>query len=123
MKIYTSYFANIRNLPKGVVPIAICLKSPDWYNGLEYKKLAPKYGFFMAWKKNHNNAYYSVHFQHEVLDTLDVNEVVKDLAKLSSGKDVALICFEKITDFCHRHQVSDWFRHNGIDCKEYIKEQ
>ena len=35
--IYTSYFAKVKDLPKSIVPIAICGKSPDWWDGLEYK--------------------------------------------------------------------------------------
>ena len=47
MKVYTSYFAKLKKLPDTIVPISICGKAPDWYTGLQYKKLAPKYGFFM----------------------------------------------------------------------------
>lgn len=46
---YTSYFANLKKLPDNVVPISICGKAPDWYSGLQYKKLAPKMG--MQWEK------------------------------------------------------------------------
>ena len=49
--IYTSYFAKLKSLPDNIVPISICGKAPDWYKGLQYKKLAPKYDFFMKWKK------------------------------------------------------------------------
>lgn len=44
--IYTSYFAKLRKIPSNIISIAICAKSPDWYKGLKYKKLAPKYDFF-----------------------------------------------------------------------------
>ena len=50
--IYTSYFAKLKSLPENIIPISICGKAPDWYKGLQYKKLAPKYDFFMEWKKN-----------------------------------------------------------------------
>ena len=55
--IYTSYFAKLNKLPPNVVPISICGKAPAWYNGLQYKKLAPKYSFFSEWKKNGDNNY------------------------------------------------------------------
>lgn len=42
IEIYTSYFVKINKLHKDVVPVAICGKCPDWYNGYQYKKLAPK---------------------------------------------------------------------------------
>lgn len=53
--IYTSYFAKLKSLPENIIPISICGKAPDWYKGLQYKKLAPKYDFFMEWKKNHDS--------------------------------------------------------------------
>lgn len=49
--IFTSYFAKLSKLPSDVVLISICGKAPDWYTGLQYKKLAPKYQFFMEWKR------------------------------------------------------------------------
>lgn len=66
--IYTSYFAKLRSLPEHIIPISICAKAPDWYKGYQYKKLAPKYDFFMEWKKTHDNNYYVEHFNKEVLD-------------------------------------------------------
>lgn len=44
--IFTSYFGKLSKLPPGIIPISICGKAPDWYKGLQYKKLAPKYQFF-----------------------------------------------------------------------------
>lgn len=123
MKIYTSYFAMIKRIPSDIVPIAICGKAPDWYEGLQYKKLAPKYSFFSTWKETHDNDYYIEHFQKEVLDTLSVEKVVSDLSSLSGGKDIALICYEKPTDFCHRHLVADWLNQHNISCKELTFEK
>lgn len=122
--IYTSYFEKIKQLEKNdIIPISICGKAPEWYKGLQYKKLAPKYGFFMEWKKNHDNDYYIEHFQKEVLDRLVACEVMEDLFSLKSlqdkGKDIALICYEKPSDFCHRHLVADWLNENGFKCDEW----
>ncbi len=122
--IYTSYFAKLKELEKhNIIPISICAKAPDWYKGLQYKKLAPKYGFFMEWKKNHDNDYYIEHFQVEVLDGLIVCEVMEDLFALKSlqdkGRAIALICYEKPSDFCHRHLVAKWLKQNGYRCEEW----
>ena len=122
--IYTSYFAKIKELENNnIIPISICGKAPDWYKGLQYKKLAPKYGFFMEWKKNHDNAYYIEHFQSEVLDLLDVANVVQELLYMIPNwyeiKDFALICYEKPSDFCHRHLVAEWLNQNGFECEEW----
>lgn len=121
MKIYTSYFAKLRSLPENIVPISICGKAPDWYTGLQYKKLAPKYGFFMEWKKTHDNDYYIEHFDSEVLNLLDAKAIYEELSKMSGRKDIALICYEKPSDFCHRHLVAKWLTKNGIPCDEYYE--
>ena len=123
--IYTSYFAKLKSLPENIIPISICDKAPDWYKGLQYKKLAPKYGFFMEWKKNHDNNYYIKCFSEQVLDKLNVLTVMRDLIDLVNstedhiGKEIALICYEKPSDFCHRHLVDEWLNSNGIQCKEW----
>lgn len=121
MKIYTSYFAKLRSLPENIIPISICGKAPEWYTGLQYKKLAPKYGFFMEWKKNHDNNYYIEHFDSEVLNLLDAKTIYEELSKMSGEKDIALICYEKPSDFCHRHLVAKWLTKNGIPCEEYYE--
>lgn len=116
--IYTTYFANLKNLPNTIVPIAICGKLPDFYTGLRYKELAPKKEFFNIWKQNNDWNYYIKNYYELVLNKLDADKVVKDLFELSSNKDVALVCYEKPTDSCHRHLVADWLRENGYECNE-----
>lgn len=122
--IYTSYFAKLKSLPENVIPISICGKAPDWYTGLQYKKLAPKYHFFMKWKETHNNDYYINCFNEQVLSKLNAAEVVSDFSRMvrdfNLGKaDVCLICYEKPSDFCHRHLVAEWLNENGFRCEEW----
>lgn len=123
--IYTSYFAKLKSLPDNIIPISICGKAPDWYTGLQYKKLAPKYNFFMEWKENHDNDYYIKCFNEQILNKLNATDVVLDFSRICYGynvgeNDIALICYEKPTDFCHRHLVSDWLNKNGFKCDEYL---
>lgn len=108
MKIYTSYFAKMKKIPENIVRISICGKAPEWYDGIQYKKLAPKYKFFMEWKENKDNNFYIEHFNSEVLDTLNAQDVFNKLKELSQGRDCVLLCYEKPGDFCHRHLVADW---------------
>lgn len=132
--IYTSYFAKLKSLPENVTPVSICGKAPDWYKGAQYKKLAPKYDFFMEWKENQDNDYYIEQFQREVLEPLELDRVLIQLHLLlpyehrekiqsnvwtNSAYHIALICYEKPGDFCHRHLVADWMNENGIECCEY----
>ena len=118
--IYTSYFDNLKNLPRYIVPISICGQAPDWYKGMQYKKLAPKYSFFMEWKKNQDNDYYIKHFNDEVLDNLNPHSVMFDLYnRVNEEYDICLICYERPDEFCHRHLVADWLNSAGYECKEW----
>lgn len=118
--IYTSYFDNLKNLPKDITPIAICGRSPDCYKGLEYKKLAPKLGFFQVWEKTHNNYYYVESFNELVLKPLSPKIVYEQLITLSKGNNnIALICYETPEKFCHRHLVRNWFMEAGFLIREF----
>ena len=121
--IYTSYFAKLKALPATVIPVAICGKAPEWYNGLQYKKLAPKYDFFMEWKRNHDNDYYIRCFNEQVLSKLNADTVVRELTELTKAinkdTDIALLCYEKPSDFCHRHLVAEWLQEAGYQVQEY----
>ena len=123
--IYTSYFAKLKDLPDNIIPISICDKAPNWYKGLHYKKLAPKYDFFMKWKETHDNDYYIKCYNEQVLNKLDVINVVRDLICIvpedTTGEYICLVCYEKPGDFCHRHLVADWLSKNGFECKEFTK--
>ena len=119
--IYTSYFANIRNLPKDIVTISISAKSPNWYNGIEYKQLAPTYKTLMDYKQNKDDNLYIERFQRETLNILNQEEVVNKLFELSDGKDVVILCYEKPIDFCHRHLVADWLNLKGYGVIEFVK--
>lgn len=118
--IYTTYFAKLKSLPESIVPISICGKAPVGYKGLQYKMLAPRYDFFIKWKETQDNDYYIKCYREQVLSHLKAYDVVNALYNLSGGIDVALVCYERPQDFCHRHIVADWLRSNGIECNEYI---
>ena len=139
MFLFTSYFRKLKSLPKSIIPISICGKSPEWYNGSQYKKLAPKYDFFMEWKKNQDNDYYVKCFNEQVLsnlepfqvyqdlyyiaqdfvETLPEDDIRKKLHKMGTPYCIALICYEKPEKFCHRHLVSDWLANYGFRCIEW----
>lgn len=36
---------------------------------------------------------------------------------------IALLCYEKPDDFCHRHLVADWLRKNGYECEELWRDK
>lgn len=138
--IYTTYFAQLRNLPPNVIPISICRFPPKWFHGLGYLKLAPPWGILNKWKEGakDSNAIqeYSKDFHDQVLGSLSIMRVLNEI-QISIPDEiknqmqspvwrngewhVALVCYEKPSDFCHRHLVAQWLRDSGCKCEEWTK--
>lgn len=119
--IYTSNFANLKNIPEDMVPISISLYTPKWFKGKRYPKLAPTEKLLRKWKKDNDEYSYEVIYIFDVLSWLNVEEVEKELYKLSGSRDVVLLCYESSDKFCHRHLVAKWFRSKKISCEEFTK--
>lgn len=106
----TSYFAKNAKHPNAV---AICAKSPVWYTGRKYTRVAPTWSIFSEWKKSGDSALYTKRFNEEVLANLDPLKVYNEL-----GADSILLCYETPDKFCHRHIVAGWLtsslHHLGI---------
>ena len=77
----------------------------------------------MKWKENHDNDYYIKCYNEQVLSKLNPKQVFVDLIELTHSwitfPKIALVCYEKPSDFCHRHLVSKWLSENGYECKEW----
>lgn len=121
---YTGYFARLNNYRlAGLIPVAICGVSPEWYDDNKYTKLAPKKDFFLEWKYGSHkgdNDYYIHNFIDKVLNKLDCKSVVDDLTRFGDINKIVLLCYETPKEFCHRHLVAKWFSDNEIPCSEYV---
>jgi hypothetical protein len=124
MTIYTSYFANIANIKN---PISIAGKSPVWFDKrFIYKPLAPKYEWWIKWKQLEDPFlkkgldFYRTNY-YNLLLKLDIDKVLADLQNFYLLSDtITLLCYERPSEFCHRHIVADWVNDNSnIHCKEY----
>ena len=133
--IYTSYFANSRNFPKGAIPIAICRGVPSWYNGLVYQTMAPTQRILQEWHEDNDEMAYKVRFAHDVLRNVEPVRVLNELQLMvpyeirekmdcpvwdSKDVHIVLLCYEVAEDFCHRHLVADWL--NRFFGTEKVKE-
>ena len=123
MKIYTTNFASLKNVPKTIIPIAICGKTPEWWTGLKFPALAPKYWWWVTWKESgEDKDWYTQKYKETVLDSLIPFSVVQELKEMvGEGNDVALVCYEKSNEFCHRHLVAQWLRDAGYSVEEWEK--
>ena len=122
MKIYTSYFANLKNLEKDdIVPIGICCYPPKWFKGPNLRAIAPSPDILEKCKSSH--AEYEKRYRTEVLSLFkDANILLERISFISAGKDAALCCYEKPSDFCHRHILAKWLEEQtGIKVEEFEK--
>lgn len=113
MKIYTSYFGNVRKLPDEIVPVSIARHAKFW-PGLKYFPLAPDSETLKI-----QTGEYTLRFNKK-LSKLNAVSVLEQLISISEGKDIALLCYEKPGDFCHRRLVAEWIeKETGMEVPEY----
>lgn len=119
MRIYTSYFGNSKKLQQaGIKVIGISLYPPRWFNGISLKQVAPTRSILFA--NGQTQEEYTRRYRSEVLSQQDMQQFLKTVEQASGGQDVALCCYEKPEDFCHRHILADWIKEKlGIEISEY----
>lgn len=117
MKIYTSYFGNIRRLNEsGIFAICVAIGKPRYLNLPQMINVAPTR--YMLSDACSYEEYLKLYDQ--ILARQNAYQVVKQIESLSGGRDVALCCYEKPGDFCHRHILAKWITDNtGIEVKEF----
>ena len=108
MKIYTSYFGNLKKLKENnIVPIGICCYPPKDFHGSNLIAIAPTPDILNNCRSNHQE--FRKRYKNEVLYLFKDPSIFVDRIKfISNGNDCALCCFEKPDEFCHRHLVAYW---------------
>ena len=118
MKIFTSYFGNSRKLKEaGVNMICVAIGKPRFIAGIpQMLNVCPTR--YMVSGPCSREEYLKLY--DRILASQDANQVVEQIEMLSGGKDVALCCYEKPGDFCHRHILAKWITENtGIEITEF----
>lgn len=67
MLIYTSYFAQVKNLPSDIVPISIAAKQVPGWRYPVYKALAPTYNILYDYKRDGDKDHYVAAYLRDVL--------------------------------------------------------
>ena len=107
MKIYTGYFARVKQYREaGLITISIA-RFNKYYSGASLKLLAPTPEMIHEPESTYIPKYQSI------LSKLSKQGIIDELSRLSEGRDCVLLCYEKPTDFCHRQLVAKWL---GNDC-------
>lgn len=120
MKIYTSYWGNLRKLINaGIEPVAISRGKPKNWQGRSYDKLAPTWDMLKMDEAQYDILYAKILEQNN--QRIFENWLEKNIKP--GCKDVALLCWEKNPNDCHRSKVAEWLRSAGIECDEFVGQQ
>ncbi len=117
-KIYTSNFARKGTDPKA---LAISAWPPPWYQGKGLNILAPTRALVLAVIKGEMDLEeYTERYVALLEERIpDPQAVLDDIPDGSF-----LLCYEKVTDTCHRHILRDWiFKKTGVQIEEWKNEK
>lgn len=115
MKIFTSYFGNVGTLKRcGIHPISIARWSPRNWDGDRLIWLAPTpYMVKEASREEYIRMYKAI------CQSVNIELLIRQLSAIGDGKDVALLCYERPGQFCHRHMLAEYLTEHGIPVKEF----
>lgn len=103
--LYTSYYARSGKNPAA---ISISVKPPRWYPRMAHNvDLAPTWELVDAYKKGDIDAnQYTVRYLELLEERGKTAQEIVD----SLPEGAVLLCYEKPSDFCHRHVAAQWLR-------------
>lgn len=112
--VYTSYFGGLYRFatdPKDIVCVARYM--PRGMHCDHDRSLAPTHEILSNYKAGRlTDADYVLKYKADVLDKLDPAKVYEKY------NNKVLCCYEKPTDFCHRHLIRLWLISAGYECEE-----
>lgn len=119
MKLYTSYFGQLRNLSKrGIIPVSVARYNPKFFKGYAMYEVAP-YGPMLKMEEGEYRRAYA-----SILRRNDANKIYQLIQRIGKGSDVALLCYEKPGEFCHRRLLAEWLEKSlGIEVPEFVVEE
>lgn len=147
MKVYTSYFYQIRNFPKNFIPISTAVWDPKWFvgetkngvkMGLKFKPFAPGKSCSGYCNKNcqlkGSHCEFLRKYEEQINDisferTLSAINIIINKAIESGIKNpkIVFIVYETPDNPCsERNTIQKYFRLNGVECEELsypIKEE
>ena len=124
MDIWTGYYAQMKKyVQSDLVPVSIAYLTPVWYMGETCFELAPSRKLLTGYKAGKVTQEEYAEQYKDFLKTVKWGEVIEKLFSISDkhdGKDLVLCCYEKPSDFCHRHLLAEYLTENGMDVQEWV---
>src|SRR4030042_6108167 len=101
MKLYTSYFGFLKNIPREIIPVSIARFPPAWFDGCEMKMLAPEKK--LLWKAKQGKISQEESARQSmarIREGINPKALYEELQKKFAGRDIVFLCFEKKGELC-----------------------
>ena len=106
-----------------VVTVGISRWPASWHSGFNLKYVAPSEDLLRRYKSGVTDKEGYIREFKQMLETRDRERFVYNLKKIVEMYDgyesVALVCFERPGQFCHRHLVAEWLEEGGYMVEEF----
>ena len=107
----TSYFAKWKELEESGIyqPISVAQYNPKSMGSIPWlPALAPTPELLQAYKHGElDGKSYAIAYRASLV-RLNKEEVLEQIMSCANGKIPVLVCYEKPSDFCHRHTLAEW---------------
>ena len=117
---YTSYYGNMNKIDRTKYTLAsISFQKPDFCdeNVLDCSFLGPWKDLLDGYK---NGTISEKEYAEQYLDNL--KRAWPGLSNWflinNASKDIVFLCYEKPSEFCHRHLLAQFLEEQGFECKE-----
>lgn len=113
MKIYTSYYAKMKDYWWEYAIVRVSRSAPAWlpFDVVEFPELYPSWNLVYGIKQGTITWEDYERVYKEKLQAMEREEVLGELQRISEqqgGKDVVLLCYEAPGKNCHRHLIAQW---------------
>lgn len=113
-EIYTSYFANYKNIPQDYQCVSVANTKPDSLFIPEWELVRPDWSLITSYKNKDITASDLYVYYFKQLDKNPAHHYIEALRSYSAGRPVVLMCWEKDYNECHRKILSYWLQMNAL---------
>ena len=115
--VITGYFAQAKKYKeKNLELVSVSPVKPEWFTDpsvKDYPALFPTREMLFNFQESNNIQVFVDAYNSEILSKLDPSKVYYDL------NNKVILCYERPTDFSHRHLIAYWLIQNGFQAKEF----
>ena len=114
--LYTSYWGNIGRIERaGIEPVAVSRGKPKGFSGRSFDEVAPTWSMVKMGMGPEYEAMYQ-----RILARQDPRDFAWRViaGRPKDVEHVAMLCWERDWDDCHRKMIAEWLTAAGIPCVE-----